>query len=143
QQVRSMLEMLQRSLRGDINVELQLADDLWLVEADPGELELVIITLALNARDAMPRGGTITIRTANIPGSTHGELQGDHVGLSIIANGMCTPPGVPARILAPCFTTTAVGTGSGLGLPQAYGFATQSAGTVQVHGEVGRGTTVR
>jgi signal transduction histidine kinase/ActR/RegA family two-component response regulator len=143
QQVRSMLEMLQRSLRGDINVELQLADDLWVVEADPGELELVIINLALNARDAMPRGGTITIRTANIPGSPHGELQGDHVGLSIIDNGMGIPPGVQARILEPFFTTKDVGKGSGLGLPQAYGFATQSGGTLQIHSEVGRGTTVR
>jgi len=143
QQVRSMLEMLQRSLRGDINVELQLADDLWVVEADPGELELVIINLALNARDAMPRGGTITIRTANIPGSPHGELQGDHVGLSIIDNGMGIPPDVQARILEPFFTTKDVGKGSGLGLPQAYGFATQSGGTLQIHSEVGRGTTVR
>jgi len=142
QQIRSMLEMLDRSLRGDVAVQLHLADDLWVVEADPGELELVIINLAVNARDAMPHGGTIEIRTANVPGSAFGELQADHVALSITDTGTGMPPEVQARIFEPFFTTKEVGKGSGLGLAQAYGFAKQSGGTVQIRSAVGRGTTV-
>jgi signal transduction histidine kinase/ActR/RegA family two-component response regulator len=142
-QVQGMRDMLERSLRGDIEVVLELSDDLWMVEADPGELELVILNLAVNARDAMPGGGRIEIRTENLPRLAEGELRGDYVNLSITDSGTGMSPEVKARIFEPFFTTKDVGKGSGLGLPQAYGFATQSGGTVQIFSELGRGTTVR
>ena len=142
-QVRGMLDMLERSLRGDIEVVLTLSDDLWVVEVDPGELELVILNLAVNARDAMPEGGRIEIHTENVPGLAFNELQGDYVSLSIADTGAGMSPEVQARIFEPFFTTKEVGKGSGLGLPQAYGFAKQSGGTIQIGSELGRGTTVR
>ncbi|HYG41582.1 MAG TPA: ATP-binding protein, partial [Bordetella sp.] len=114
-----------------------------IVEADPGELELVIINLAVNARDAMPDGGKIEIRTENIPELPASELRGDCVALSITDSGTGMSPEVQARIFEPFFTTKDVGKGSGLGLPQAYGFAKQSGGTIQIISEIGKGTTVR
>lgn len=142
-QVRGMLDMLERSLRGDIEIVLSLSDDLWVVEVDPGELELVILNLAVNARDAMPEGGRIEIHTENAPGLALNELQGDYVSLSLTDTGGGMSPEVQARIFEPFFTTKEIGKGSGLGLPQAYGFAKQSGGTIQICSELGRGTTVR
>jgi signal transduction histidine kinase/CheY-like chemotaxis protein len=142
-QIQGMRDMLERSLRGDIQVVLRLAEDLWVVEVDSGELELVILNLAVNARDAMPAGGTIEIHTENLPGLADGELQGDYVALCISDSGTGMTPEVQARVFEPFFTTKDVGKGSGLGLAQAYGFATQSGGTVRIVSELGRGTTVR
>jgi signal transduction histidine kinase/CheY-like chemotaxis protein len=142
-QAQGMRDMLERSLRGDIQVVLCLAEDLWVVEVDPGELELVILNLAVNARDAMPAGGTIEIRTENLPALADGELQGDYVALCISDSGTGMTPEVQARVFEPFFTTKDVGKGSGLGLAQAYGFARQSGGTVRIVSELGRGTTVR
>jgi signal transduction histidine kinase len=133
-QLRGMREMLSRSLRGDVHVEMSSSEPLWPVEVDAGEIELAILNVCLNSRDAMPDGGTITI-TAN-------NVGGDFVRLSIHDTGVGMPPEVAARVFEPFFTTKEVGKGSGLGLAQVYGFAHQSGGKVSIQSEVGRGTTV-
>ncbi len=142
-QINGMREMLDRSLRGDIKVSLRLPDTLWVVEVDPGELELVLLNLAVNARDAMPAGGTIEIRAENVPNTVEDGLKGDFVSLSVIDSGTGMTDEVKARVFEPFFTTKDVGKGSGLGLAQAYGFARQSGGSVQIFSELGKGTTVR
>ncbi|CAM3366853.1 ATP-binding protein [Bordetella flabilis] len=142
-QIGGMREMLERSLRGDIDVALHAAPESWAVEVDPGELELVVLNLAVNARDAMPGGGTIDIRTENLADLNEGDLRGDYVCLSMTDSGTGMTPEVKARVFEPFFTTKDVGKGSGLGLAQAYGFARQSGGTAQIISEWGQGTTVR
>jgi len=142
-QVNGMRDMLDRSLSGDIKVSLRFPDALWLVEVDPGELELVLLNLAVNARDAMPGGGTIEIRGENVPAFEEGDLKGDFVSLSVVDSGTGMSDEVKARVFEPFFTTKDVGKGSGLGLAQAYGFARQSGGNVRIFSELGRGTEVR
>ncbi|MBV1799379.1 ATP-binding protein [Siccirubricoccus sp. G192] len=141
-QIGGMREMLDRSLRGDVHVALDFAEDLWPVQVDPGELELVILNLAVNARDAMPEGGTITIRAENLPGLADDDLQGDFLRLSVIDTGTGMPPEVVSRVFEPFFTTKDIGKGSGLGLAQVYGFAKQSGGTVRIDTAVGQGTRI-
>jgi signal transduction histidine kinase/ActR/RegA family two-component response regulator len=141
-QIGGMRELLDRSLRGDVHVVFEFAEDLWPIEVDPGELELVVLNLAVNARDAMPTGGRITVRAENCPGCRVGGLSGDYVCLSITDTGTGMSPEVRARVFEPFFTTKDVGKGSGLGLAQVHGFATQSKGTVQIDSEVGRGTSI-
>jgi len=136
-----MHEMLQRSLRGDVEVEMTFDDGLWAVEVDPGELELAILNICVNARDAMPEGGTIRIAARNarnllLPAHT------DSVTLSISDTGVGMSKEVVARVFEPFFTTKEVGKGSGLGLAQVYGFVNQSNGQVAIDSDVGRGTTV-
>jgi len=115
---------------------------LWTVLVDPAELELVLLNLCVNARDAMLASGTITISACNAPDIEHAPLQGDFVILSVIDNGSGMPPDVLARVFEPFFTTKDVGKGSGLGLPQVYGFAEQSGGSVRVESVLGEGTVV-
>jgi CheY-like chemotaxis protein len=141
-QIGAMRELLDRSLRGDVHVEFDFPDALWPVEADPGELELVVLNLAVNARDAMPSGGTILVRGENLPNVKDDEIAGDYVRLSVIDTGVGMAPDVRARAFEPFFTTKDVGEGSGLGLAQVYGFAKQSRGTVRIASEVGKGTTI-
>jgi signal transduction histidine kinase/CheY-like chemotaxis protein len=142
QQIGGMRELLDRSLRGDVSVDFDFSADLWPVEVDPGELELVVLNLAVNARDAMPNGGTITVRATNAPGVAVGEASGDYVRLSVEDTGTGMTPQVKARVFEPFFTTKDIGRGSGLGLAQVYGFAQQSGGTVVIDTEVDRGTSV-
>lgn len=139
-QIGSMRELLDRSLRGDVHVRLEFAPGLWPVEVDPGELELVVLNLAVNARDAMPEGGTILVRAENMPAVPGSD--GDFVRLSVIDTGTGMPPEVRARVFEPFFTTKDIGKGSGLGLAQVHGFATQSGGTVEIESEAGHGTSV-
>jgi signal transduction histidine kinase len=141
-QIGGMRELLDRSLRGDIHVELKFGDGLWPVAVDPGELELVVLNLAVNARDAMPNGGTIKIGAANVPDWDDGELKGDYVRLAVADTGAGMSDEVKARVFEPFYTTKEVGRGSGLGLAQVHGFAKQSGGAVQIDSAVGRGTTV-
>ena len=138
----AMREWLARSLRGDMNVELDFPDEIWPVEVDPGELELVLLNLAVNARDAMPKGGTIVVRGENLPDIKDDHLAGDYVRLTVIDTGMGMPPEVQAHVFEPYFTTKDVGKGSGLGLAQVYGFAIQSRGAVRINSELGRGTSI-
>jgi signal transduction histidine kinase/ActR/RegA family two-component response regulator len=140
--IEGMRELLQRSLRGDIQVRTDFAESLWPVEVDPGELELVILNLAVNARDAMPEGGTITLRAENASAFKDEVVQGDFVALSVRDTGIGMAPDIVAQIFEPFFTTKEVGKGSGLGLPQVYGFVRQSNGTVHVQSAPRQGTTV-
>ena len=137
-----MRTMLDGSLGGHIDVRMQLAADLWPVEIDPGELELAIINLCVNARDAMPAGGVITITAANVREIEERGGGRDFVKVAIADEGVGMAPEVQARVFEPFFTTKDVGKGSGLGMPQVYGFAQQSGGRVSIQSEVGAGTTV-
>ena len=142
QRISRMRELLDRSLRGDVNVQVQFPPDLWPVEVDPGELELVILNLAVNARDAMPTGGSILIEARNAPGEPVLGKTGDFVRLAVTDSGSGIAPEVRDRVFDPFFTTKEIGKGSGLGLAQVYGFATQSGGSVWIESECGRGTSV-
>ena len=142
QQIDGMRELLDRTLRGDVQVTTELAPALWPIRVDPAELELVILNLCVNSRDAMPNGGVITIGGKNAPALREAGLQGDFVLLTVADTGTGMSAQVLSRIFEPFFTTKEVGKGSGLGLPQVYGFAQQSGGVVKVQSVVGRGTTV-
>ncbi|UFZ07294.1 response regulator [Bradyrhizobium ontarionense] len=141
-QIGGMRELLDRSLRGDVHVRFDFPDALWPVEVDPGELELVVLNLAVNARDAMPTGGTIVVRGENLLNWKDDEVAGDYVRLSVLDTGTGMTDEVRVRVFEPFFTTKDVGKGSGLGLAQVYGFAKQSRGTVCIDSELGRGTTI-
>ncbi|MER2263554.1 PAS domain S-box protein, partial [Methylobacterium oxalidis] len=135
----NMDDMLKQSLRGDIHLIFDLAEGLWPVEVDPSQLQIALINLAVNARDAMPRGGQFRIRTENVtkPGQDGPEC----VEIAVSDTGHGMPPDVLARAFEPFFSTKEVGKGTGLGLPQVYGFAQQAHGSLRVASEVGRGTT--
>lgn len=133
-------ELLDRSLRGDVTVKTQLAVDLWTIYADPAELQLSILNLAVNARDAMPQGGTIVIQVKNAPREKPDGQ--DFVRISVVDTGTGMSPDVIQRVFEPFFTTKEIGKGSGLGLAQVHGFVTQSGGTISIVSEVGKGTTV-
>jgi signal transduction histidine kinase/ActR/RegA family two-component response regulator len=140
-QLRGMQEILQRSLRGDVEIEMEFDDGLWPVEVDPGELELAVLNICVNARDAMPEGGTISIEARNTKGRGAARRQ-DSVTLSIADTGAGMSREVLARVFDPFFTTKEVGKGSGLGLAQVYGFVNQSNGKVAVDSQVGAGTKI-
>jgi PAS domain S-box-containing protein len=131
--VAGMGELLQRSLGGLVQVETDLAPNLWQAISDPTQLELVILNLAINARDAMPEGGRLRIATRNVERPDLAELQpGDYVRLAVKDNGAGMTREVLERALEPFFTTKEIGKGSGLGLAQVYGVAKQFGGTVQL-----------
>ncbi len=141
-----MGELLHRSLGGLVQVETELAADLWPATSDPTQLELVILNLAINSRDAMPAGGRLRIATSNVhmamfdcPNSLD---PGDYVRIAVIDTGIGMPPDVMEQAFEPFFTTKDVGKGSGLGLAQVYGVTTQFGGTVRLASEQGAGTTV-
>jgi signal transduction histidine kinase/ActR/RegA family two-component response regulator len=140
-QLLNMEEMLHRSLRGDIDVAMSFDEDLWPVELDPSELQLAILNVCVNARDAMPEGGTIRITVRNGAG-VEGGAGRDAVMLSIADEGTGMSEEARLHAFEPFFTTKEVGRGSGLGLAQVYGFAAQSKGRVSIDSELGRGTTV-
>lgn len=133
-------DMLTQSLRGDIRLEFDLAERVWPIEVDPVQLQVALINLAVNARDAMPKGGTFRVKTENIV-LRNGQMR-EAVAISLIDTGVGIPEDVLSQVFEPFFTTKEVGQGSGLGLAQVYGFAQQSGGTVDIRSEVGRGTTV-
>ncbi len=137
-----MHEILERSLRGDVQVDVAMEPGLWAVEVDPSELELVVLNLAVNARDAMPDGGILRIEAHNAPALHDEELSGDYVRLSLSDTGTGIVPEVLARVFEPFFTTKELGKGSGLGLAQAHGFARSSRGAARIQSEAYSGTTV-
>jgi CheY-like chemotaxis protein len=138
----TMQEMLASSLRGDIRIEMRFDPGLWPVEIDAGELELAVVNLCVNARDAMPAGGTITIAARNVEAPGNDGAPSPMVQLSVADTGIGIPPQIVARVFDPFFTTKDVGKGSGLGLAQVYGFAQQSGGRVSIASDVGAGTVV-
>lgn len=141
-QIGGMRELLDRSLRGDVHVVIDLSPDLWPVDVDASELELVVLNLAVNARDAMPKGGTIKITGENKAAGAEADGHGDFVRLVVADDGSGMTPEVQARVFEPFFTTKDIGKGSGLGLAQVHGFAEQSGGTVKIESQVGKGTTI-
>jgi PAS domain S-box-containing protein len=147
--VSGMSDLLRRTLGEQIAVETVLAGGLWRAHADPNQLEVAIINLAVNARDAMPTGGKLTIETANVhlderyAAAQVEVLPGQYILLAVTDNGTGMPADVKARAFDPFFTTKDIGQGTGLGLSQVYGFVKQSRGHVKIYSEVGEGTTVK
>src|SRR6185295_187237 len=134
-----MREILQRALRGDIDVEMKFGADLWPVHIDAGEFELAMLNLCVNARDAMAAGGTITISAENVIEAAGDGVRSELVKLCVADSGCGMPREVLARVFEPFFTTKDVGKGSGLGLPQVYGFVQQSGGRLALDSELGAG----
>jgi CheY-like chemotaxis protein/two-component sensor histidine kinase len=147
--VASMQQLLRRTLREDIEIETFLDPELANAVADPAQLESAILNLALNAQDAMPGGGCLSISTTNAAldesyRDMHPEVTpGRYIMLAVTDDGEGMLPEVLARVFEPFFTTKEVGKGSGLGLSMVYGFVKQSAGHVTIYSEPGLGTTVR
>ncbi len=144
--IQGLDDLLRRSLGGLVNVEIRLAADLWHASTDPTQLELAILNLAINARDAMPLGGSLQIETRNVlagDGTLPSELvAGDYVCLRISDTGEGMTPEVLAKAMDPFFTTKDVGKGSGLGLSQVYGVVKQCGGAIRLESAPGAGTTV-
>ncbi|WP_246337911.1 ATP-binding protein [Azospirillum oleiclasticum] len=141
----TMSELLSGALRANIRLEVRLEPGLWPAEVDPTQLELAVLNLAINARDAMPDGGLLTIEAANThlqPGSDHGGLRGEFVRLTITDTGIGMSEDVAVRAFEPFFTTKEKARGTGLGLSQVYGFARQSGGVARIDSAPGKGTAV-
>jgi CheY-like chemotaxis protein len=144
-----MVAMLRQTLGEHIRIETALAPDLWRTRADPSRLEDAILNLAVNARDAMPRGGRLLLETAN----AHLDEQyvqenvevtaGDYVAVYVSDSGTGMSAEVIERAFEPFFTTKEVGRGTGLGLSMVYGFAKQSRGHVKIYSELGHGTSIK
>ncbi|MBS0524054.1 MAG: response regulator, partial [Proteobacteria bacterium] len=146
--VAGMTDLLQRTLGESIRVSTLASPDLWLVDVDPTELEAAILNLAVNARDAMPSGGDLRVETENLRvdsaeiAAEANLARGDYVVVSVIDSGTGMTPDVVRQVFEPFFTTKG-GRGTGLGLSQVYGFATQSGGGVALRSDPGTGTAVR
>ena len=147
--VGGLLDMLHRTLGETIDLRVEDTQALWAATIDPHQFENALVNLALNARDAMPRGGTLTIRTANITldetyAEQHQEVTpGDYVEVSVSDTGTGIAPEVLEKVFEPFFTTKEVGKSSGLGLSMVFGFIKQSGGHIVIYSEVDRGTTVK
>ncbi len=147
--VRGVEELLRRSLGERVRLELALAAGLWRTRVDQGQLENALVNLAINARDAMPKGGSLTIETMNgflddAYAAEHAEVTaGQYVLVAVSDTGEGMSAGVIARAFDPFFTTKPAGSGTGLGLSQVYGFVKQSGGHIKIYSEPGQGTTVK
>jgi signal transduction histidine kinase/CheY-like chemotaxis protein len=146
QLVEGMLGLLQSAIGETIRIETQLDPELWPAMVDPTQIELVILNLAINARDAMPKGGMLTLTTGNVrlppPDSAEEPPKGDYVMVRIGDTGSGMTAEVKAKAFEPFFTTKGPGEGSGLGLSQVFGVARQSGGGVRLESKVGMGTSV-
>ena len=147
--IRDMTDLLRRTLGERIAVETVIAGGLWNTLADPTQVENTILNLAINARDAMPDGGKLTLEVANAYlddayAATHAEVTpGQYVMLAVSDTGTGMSPEVVARVFEPFFTTKPEGKGTGLGLAQAYGFVKQTGGHIKIYTELGHGTTIK
>ena len=148
QTVASMRELLQSSIGGAVQIETALQPDLWPALVDATQIELVILNLAINARDAMVVGGRLAIETANVvvtEEATRPEQPqpGEYAMIAVSDTGTGIAPDVLARVFEPFFTTKEVGKGSGLGLAQVYGFVKQSSGGLRIDTRLGEGTSIK
>jgi CheY-like chemotaxis protein len=147
--VSNLSELLHRTLGESIAIETVLAGGLWLTRVDANQLENALLNLAVNARDAMPKGGRLTIETQNARlddayAAAHAEVTpGDYVMLAVIDTGVGMTPEVVRKAFEPFFTTKPLGRGTGLGLSMVYGFVKQSGGHLAIESEPGRGSTIR
>ena len=147
--IRDMTDLLRRTLGEQIEVEAVIAGGLWNTLADPTQVENAILNLAINARDAMPDGGKLTLEVANAYlddayAAQHADVNpGQYVMLAVSDTGTGMTSEVMSRVFEPFFTTKPEGKGTGLGLAQAYGFVKQSGGHIKIYSEVGEGTTVK
>ncbi|HJS84285.1 MAG TPA: PAS domain-containing protein, partial [Acetobacteraceae bacterium] len=147
--IEGMEELIRRTMGPGTVVELRMDDGVWTVRCDPNQLENALLNLAINARDAMPEGGRLTISTqdvhlskADLAGQAD-AMPGDYVEIAVSDTGMGMSEATQARAFEPFFTTKPLGQGTGLGLSQLYGFVRQSGGFVRLESALGRGTTVR
>jgi PAS domain S-box-containing protein len=147
--VTGLVAMLRQTLGEDISIETALAPGLWSVSVDPSRLEDAVLNLAVNARDAMPKGGRLLLETANVELDEHHAQDnaevppGDYVAVIVTDTGTGMSPEVMERAFEPFFTTKGVGQGTGLGLSMVYGFARQSRGHAKIYSEPGHGTSVK
>ena len=148
--VQGMSELLRRALGETVTIETVLAGGLWKAAIDPNQLENAILNLAVNARDAMPEGGRLTIETANCHLDEHyieqtgaEVMPGQYVMVAVSDSGTGMSAEVMNRAFEPFFTTKPTGVGTGLGLSQVYGFAKQSGGHIRIYSEIGEGTTIK
>jgi CheY-like chemotaxis protein len=142
-----MEDLVRRTVGPETAVEIHGTDHLWSTLVDPNQLENVLLNLCINARDAMPDGGTISIETGNrtidrAAGSLREIPAGDYVSLAVSDNGVGMTHEVAKRAFEPFYTTKPIGLGTGLGLSMIHGFVNQSGGHVRIHSAVGQGTTV-
>jgi signal transduction histidine kinase/ActR/RegA family two-component response regulator len=147
--VSGMSELLRRTLGEQVEIECVLAGGLWRTCVDPGQLESAVVNLAVNARDAMPDGGRLTIETMNAhlderyTETNPDAAAGQYVAVAVTDTGTGMPPEVAAKAFEPFFTTKEVGRGTGLGLSQIYGYLKQSGGHAKIYSESGHGTTIK
>jgi light-regulated signal transduction histidine kinase (bacteriophytochrome) len=147
--VASMEDLIRRTVGPGIHVESVMSGGLWMTLCDANQLENALLNLSINARDAMPDGGRLTIEAVNArldeayAKRHHDVAPGQYVAVSVTDTGTGMPPEVVARAFDPFFTTKPIGQGTGLGLSMVYGFAKQSNGYVRIYSEAGQGTTVR
>ena len=147
--VGDLADLLRHSLGERITMQLRIADDPWNAKIDPGQLENAILNLAINARDAMPDGGTVTVEVSNATldrryASLHPEVApGPYVVVAVDDTGTGMPPEVAAQAFDPFFTTKRDGKGTGLGLSMVYGFVRQSNGHIRIDSAIGQGTSVK
>jgi CheY-like chemotaxis protein len=145
QRLDAFRDLLASSARADIKLLIDVRRDIWPVAVDVHELELALINLVVNARDAMPDGGTIAIMATNVqlqPDQTPEHLSGEFVTLTLTDTGCGIDAEILPKVFEPFFTTKRLGEGTGLGLSQVYGLARQSGGTATIDSQVGKGTTV-
>jgi PAS domain S-box-containing protein len=138
-------ELVRPSLDGKVALHVDFPPDLWAVEIDANEFELAILNMAVNARDAMPRGGRLTISAANAttaPQEDGSELEGEFVKIIVADTGVGIPADILPKVMEPFFTTKAVNKGTGLGLSQVYGFVQQSGGRMTIDSELGQGASI-
>jgi signal transduction histidine kinase len=144
--IAGMRDLLQSTIGGSVSIETALSDDLWPALVDPTQLDIAVLNLAINGRDAMEIGGTLKVSTANVrlgpPRAAEEPAAGEYVAICVSDTGAGMPPDVRAKVFEPFFTTKEIGKGSGLGLSQVLGFAKQSGGGVRIESEPGRGTAV-
>ncbi len=136
----SVREVLDTGLGSAIELDVAVDDEIWPITVDTTELETALVNLAINARDAMPRGGMVSLRAKNLF-VDDGIRKGDYVAITVSDTGVGIPPDIVAKVFDPFFTTKPVGKGTGLGLSQVHGFVHQAGGTVTVESELGRGTS--